>query len=194
VAQPQSAGVPNLSIFDKYVPTKEEVMSYVKGLSGQNTEEEVMASLQSPFYQKMYNIIAPLEANLSIDKKTLPPQDENWREWYVYKGLATKSGFGNISFVDDITSKGPVVFGAAAQKYDWENLKKNLGIFKEWAMANPEAKNLPNRGSSKPEVYAAYKEYLQSKGAKDTEFARTVAYRLGLIGKGGDLTPLRNLS
>jgi len=192
-AQPQNAGVPNLSVFDKYIPTKEEVINYVKGLSGLSTEEEIQKSLESPFYSKMYKIIAPLEVNLSIDKKSLPTQDENWKEWYVDKGLATKDYAGTVRFVDDISSKAPAIFQAAAQKYDWENLKKNLGIFKEWAMANPNAV-LPNRGSSNPTAYAAYNKYLQSKGARDTDFARSVAYSLGLIKKGGDLTPLRNLS
>ena len=131
--------------------------------------------------------------NIAFDKKSLPTQDENWKEWYVDKGLATKDYAGTVRFVDDISSKAPAIFQAAAQKYDWENLKKNLGIFKEWAMANPNAV-LPNRGTSKPEVYAAYKKYLQSKGARDTDFAQSVAYSLGLIKKGGDLTPLRNLS
>jgi hypothetical protein len=186
-AQPQNAGVPNLSVFDKYVPTKEEVINYVKGLSGLSTEEEIQKSLESPFYSKMYKIIAPLEVNLDISKKSLPTQDENWKEWYVNKGLANKDYAGNIKFVDDITSKGPAIFAEVAQKYDWENLKKNLGILKEWAIANPTL--------TLPRAYDAnFQKYLRSKGATDTRFATSVAYSLGLIKKGGDLSPLRNLS
>jgi hypothetical protein len=193
-AQPQNAGVPNLSVFDKYVPTKEEVMNYVKSLSGLKTDEDIQKALQNPFYTKMYKIIEPLEVNMDMGKKTLPTPGENWREWYLYKGMADKDVTGNVRLnPQSLTSKAPEVFAQAAQKYDWENLRKNLGIFKEWAMANP-TQVLPNRGTSKPDVYAAYNKFLQSKGARDVDFARKVAYNLGLINQGGDLTPLRNLS
>ena len=187
-AQPQNAGVPNLSIFDKYVPTKEEVMNYVKGISGLKTDEEIQKSLQNPFYTKMYKIIAPLEVNLDIDKKSLPTQDENWREWYLYKGMADKDVTGNIRINPEaLSAKAPAIFAQVAQKYDWENLKKNLAILKEWAMANP--------NSTLPRSYDAnFQKYLKSKGATDTRFATSVAYSLGLIKKGGDLSPLRNLS
>lgn len=187
-SQPQGSGLPNLSIFDKYVPTKEEVMNYVKSITGLATEEEIQKSLQSPFYTKMYKIIAPLEVNLDIDKKSLPTQDENWKEWYVYKGLGSKDYAGNIKLdANALTTKGPAIFAEVAQKYDWENLKKNLGILKQWAMENP--------NSTLPRAYDAnFQKYLKSKGATDTRFATSVAYNLGLIKKGGDLTPLRNLS
>jgi hypothetical protein len=195
-AQPttQNTGVANLSIFDKYVPTKEEVMNYVKSLSGLKTDEDIEKAMVNPFYTKMYKIIEPLEVNVDIDKKSLPTQGENWREWYLYKGMADKDFTGNIRLnPESILAKAPGIFTQVAQKYDWENLKKNLAIIKEWAMANPNS-TLPNRGSSAPGVYSAYSKYLESKGAKNVDFAKSVAYNLGLIKKGGDLTPLRNLS
>ena len=86
-AQPQGSGVPNLSIFDKYIPSKEEVMDYVKGLNGLSSEEEIEKSLASPFYTKMYKLIAPFERNVDIANKTLPEQGENWKEWYFDKPI-----------------------------------------------------------------------------------------------------------
>ena len=185
-AQPQSAGVPNLSVLDKYVPSNDEMMQYVKSMSGLKTDEEIEKSLQNPFYTKLSKILNTVESQLRIEQKSLPPQDENWREWYVSKGLATKDNSGNVKFVDDITSKGPAVFIQAAQKYDWDKVKQALGVVLQFA------KQYPNDKMYSPNFNTFYKKA----GIDYNTMARAYAIgaAVGLIGKNKDLTPLRNLS
>ena len=186
-SQPQASGVPNLSIFDKYVPSNAEMQQYVKSLSGAKTQEEIEASLKSQFYTKLSKILNTMELNIPIEQKTLPTQDERWREWYLAKGLAKKDNSGNIQFdFDALDAKAPQLFAQAAQKYDWDKIKQALGVIQQFA------KQYPNDKMYSPN----FNEYYKKAGIDYNTMARAnaVGAAVGLIGKGKDLTTIRNFS
>lgn len=186
-SQPQNTGVPNLSVFDKYIPSNAEMMQYVKSMSGLKTDEEIQKSLQNPFYTKLSKILNTVESNIPIEQKSLPTQDENWREWYVAKGLGTKDNRGNINIdINALNSKAPALFTQAAQKYDWDKVKQALGVVQQFA------KQYPNDKMYSPNFNAFYKKA----GIDYNTMARAnaVGASVGLIGRNKDLTPLRNLS
>lgn len=185
--QPVASNTPNLSIFDKYVPSNAEMQQYVKSLSGLKTQEEIDASLKNPFYTKLSKILNTMEGNIPIEQKTLPPQGDNWREWYLAKGLGTRDNSGNIQFdINALNSKAPQLFAQAAQKYDWDKIKQALGVIQQFA------KQYPNDKIYSPN----FNEYYKKAGIDYNTMARAnaVGAAVGLIGKGKDLTPMRNLS
>ena len=139
------------------------------------------------FYTKLNKVLGNIEFNIPIEQKSLPSQGPNWMDWYVAKGMGTKDNNGVAKLdINAVNSKAPQLFAQAAQKYDWDKIKQALGVIQQFA------KQYPNDKIYSPN----FNEYYKKAGIDYNTMARAnaVGAAVGLIGKGKDLTPMRNLS
>jgi hypothetical protein len=140
VGQPQAAPTQqspiqtNLAVFDKYVPSKEELNQLIASLKGVQDASGVQQLMANAGWKKISGIMNKIESQLPWDARSFPPTDENWLSWYKNKGIIDNSN--NI-----VAAKVPEVFTPVVQKYDFEKIKQVLGKMKEFAISNPQKAN-----------------------------------------------------
>ena len=186
VGQPQASPTQqspiqtNLAVFDKYVPSQQEIGQLLASLKGTSDTSGLQTLMANQGYKKISSIMNKIESQLPWDARTFPPTDENWLSWYKSKGLIDDNG--NM-FPDKIDE----VFAPMVQKYNFENVKKGLGVMQEFAKANPQKANYRT---------AEFKKFYQDKGMNYNTMATAYAVgaAVGLIDRAGSLLGLAKVA
>ena len=170
----------NLSVFDKYVPSQQEMNQLVASLKGVQDSSGIQGLMADQGWKKISGIMNKIESQIPWDAKSFPPSDDNWINWYKSKGIIDDSG---KLYPQKVAS----AFAPVIQKYNFENIKKGLGVMQEFAKANPQKANYRT-----PE----FKKFYQDKGMDYNTMATAYAVgaAVGLIDRAGSLLKLANLT
>jgi hypothetical protein len=186
VGQPQAAPTQqspiqtNLAVFDKYVPSQQEMNQVIAAIKGAQDTSELQTLMANQGWKKISAIMNKIESQLPFDAKSFPPSDENWLNWYKSKGIIDDSG-------KIYSQKVAEVFTPVVQKYNFENIKKGLGVMQEFAKANPQKANYRT---------AEFKKFYQDKGMDYNTMATAYAVgaAVGLIDRAGSLLGLAKVA